>query len=84
MVLKPLLTFFLYPHYENKISNFYKYNGGNLEMTPKKDWKFKEVKSDFGFHIEEYLEYKIEAFLFSLILVSLVYFIVNYKKLIKD
>tara|TARA_B100001057_G_C22731517_1_gene903997 strand:- start:905 stop:1117 length:213 start_codon:yes stop_codon:yes gene_type:complete len=69
---------------ETVISNPYKYDGGNVEMTPQKDWKFKEVKSDFGFHIEEYLEYKIEAFLFSLILVSLVYFMVNYKKLIKD
>lgn len=69
---------------ETVISNPYKYDGGKYEMTPQEDWKFKEVKSDFGFHIEEYLDYKIEVFLFSLILVSLVYFIVNYKKLIKD
>lgn len=83
-ILKPILTFVFFPNINNVISNpFYVNESGSAERTERKDWIFKEKTSDFNYHIENFLEYKNETFLYCLILVSFVFLVANYKSLTK-
>ena len=67
VILKPILTWFLYPKFKDWYEDGIRYVGKHKEYM--------------GFHIDQYFVYHIETFLYALILVVLVYSIVNYKKL---
>jgi len=73
LILKPIITFIAYPVTFNRITNF--------ALWEKKQGGTESATEPFGFHMEEYFEHHNETFLYSLILVVLVYSIINYKKL---
>ena len=74
VILKPILTWFINPKYKKVLTN-----ASTLWKGQGK--KYKTVKEDMDYHLEQYFEYHNETFLYALILVVLVYSIVNYKKL---
>ena len=61
-VLKPILTFFLYPADTRDLIRF------NPELKP-----YTQEQNDFAFHIEYIFTYELIAFLYSLVLVYLLY-----------
>ena len=73
-ILKPIITFIAFPKAGSiKITN--------AELYKKMQGGYESTVEPFGFHMEEYFGHHNETFLYSLILVVLVYSIINYKKL---
>lgn len=69
IVLKPILTFFLYPADTRKLIRF------NPELKP-----YTQERNFFAFHIEYIFNYELIAFLYSLVLVYLLYLFMPKKK----
>ena len=82
-LLKPVLTFILYPHTRTVVDNPITWKGTSYEQTAREDWTFSDETSDFDYHIENFLDYRNETFLYCFLLVSLAYLIANYKTLTK-
>ena len=69
IALKPLLTFFLYPADTRRLIRF------NPEQK-----NYVREQNDFAFHIEYIFSYELIAFVYSGILVLLLYLFTNSKK----
>jgi hypothetical protein len=86
-LLKPVLTFILYPHTRTVtvVDNLITRKGTSYEQTDPDDWTYSDETrtSDFDYHIENFLDYRNETFLYCFLLVSLAYLIANYKTLTK-